>query len=78
LRRWRHRHTSLAKALAGLNAVRRRTPRARFTAMIVGGFATGVVTRSIRPAEAAPEDVRIADLDWVDARRDRRVPTCCT
>ncbi|CAO4195435.1 alpha/beta hydrolase family protein [Methylorubrum extorquens] len=48
--------------------------RRRFTAMIVGGFATGVVTRSIRPAEAAPEDVRIADLDWVDARRDRRVP----
>lgn len=48
--------------------------RRRFTAMVVGGFATGVVTRAIRPAEAAPEDVRIADLDWVDARRDRRVP----
>ena len=42
--------------------------------MLAGGFAAGVVTRAIRPAGAAPDDVRIADLDWVDARRDRPVP----
>jgi hypothetical protein len=36
--------------------------------------AAGAVMRPIRPAEAAPEDVRIADLDWVDGRRNRRVP----
>ena len=42
--------------------------------MLVGGFAAGMVTRANRPAEATTEDVRIADLDWVDARRDRRVP----
>lgn len=48
--------------------------RRRFGALLVGGFAAGVATRAIDPAEAAPEDVRIADLDWVDARRDRRVP----
>nr|WP_183569372.1 acetylhydrolase [Methylorubrum rhodinum] len=48
--------------------------RRRFGAMLVGGFAAGVAARTIRPAAAAPEDVRIADLDWVDARRDRRVP----
>ncbi|QIJ74154.1 acetylhydrolase [Methylobacterium sp. NI91] len=48
--------------------------RRRFGTMLVGGFAAGVATRTIRPVEAAAEDVRIADLDWVDARRDRRVP----
>ncbi len=42
--------------------------------MLVGGFAASALTRAIRPAEAASEDVRIADLDWIDARRDRRVP----
>lgn len=42
--------------------------------MLVGGVAAGAATRAIRPVEAATEDVRIADLDWVDARRDRRVP----
>ncbi|WP_110350780.1 acetylhydrolase [Methylobacterium sp. B4] len=48
--------------------------RRRFGTMLVGGFAAGVASRAIQPAEAASEDVRIADLDWVDARRDRRVP----
>jgi predicted dienelactone hydrolase len=48
--------------------------RRRFGALLVGGLAAGAVTRAIRPAEAAREDVRVADLDWVDARRDRRVP----
>ncbi|WP_183574188.1 alpha/beta hydrolase family protein [Methylorubrum rhodinum] len=48
--------------------------RRRFGAKLVGGFAASALTRAVRPAEAASEDVRIADLDWVDARRDRRVP----
>ncbi len=48
--------------------------RRRFGALLVGGIAAGAVMRPIRPAEAAPEDVRIADLDWVDGRRNRRVP----
>ncbi len=42
--------------------------------MLLGGFAASALTRAIRPAEAASEDVRLADLDWVDGRRDRRVP----
>lgn len=48
--------------------------RRRFGAMLVGGVAAAAVTPAIRPAGAASEDVRIADLDWVDAGRDRRVP----
>ncbi|WP_232628702.1 alpha/beta hydrolase family protein [Methylobacterium sp. Leaf118] len=48
--------------------------RRRFGGLLVGGLATGVATRAIRPAAAASEDVRIADLDWVDAGRARPVP----
>ena len=48
--------------------------RRRVGALLVGGVAAGLGTRAIRPAQAAAEDVRIADLEWVDARRDRRVP----
>ncbi|WP_342149000.1 acetylhydrolase [Methylorubrum sp. SB2] len=48
--------------------------RRRFGAVLTGVFATGLAARATRPAQAAPEDVRIADLDWVDTRRARRVP----
>ncbi|KQP40085.1 acetylhydrolase [Methylobacterium sp. Leaf104] len=49
--------------------------RRRFGAMVVGTLAASASPQAIIPARAAAEDVRVADFDWSDSVRNRRVPT---